>query len=482
MTRRACFARLTEEAPVSNEIGVAARSFASLKPQEMCSDQSARQLPFLDPIITVPAEGFRDPAFTENRTIPLHRWVPWIAGFSAAFVDDAIRAFMPARKSGRALILDPFAGVGTTLLQAVQLGHDAVGYEINPYAALAARTKLAALRLTPSEFDDVIGKLRTIRATPNGTCMGQAPPGFRSRIPFFSKSVEPQILQLLGVIESIPDGPIRNVARIALGSVMVSVSNYTYEPSLSSRPGAGKPLIEDADASAVLIRKLEEMKQDLALLQQADSGHWGHGQVHCASFLTSNGQLATGAAHLVITSPPYLNNYHYVRNSRPQLFWLSLVAETSQLRQLEEVSFGKFWQTVRDADPIPLQCQHLELSKILDKLRKTRADKGAYGGPGWANYVASYFNDCDRFVEVLQRVLRRGGVAVVVLGNSIIQGIPIQTDQIFADLAKPKKLQLATILPLKKKRVGASITVSSVRRGDHTDTTLYENAIVLRRR
>jgi hypothetical protein len=158
------------------------------------------------------------------------------------------------------------------------------------------------------------------------------------------------------------------------------------------------------------------------------------------------------------------------------------VTETQELRELEEASFGKFWQTVRAADPIPLRCKHVELAGIVAKLLETRADKRAYGGPGWANYVASYFNDCDRLLEVLRRVLRRGGVAVVVLGNSIIQGIPIRTDQIFADLAKQNRLQLESVLQLRRKRVGASITVSSVRRGDQTDATLYENALVLRKR
>src|SRR6516165_2645196 len=106
-------------------------------------------------------KSFRDPAFTENRTVPMHRWVPWIAGFSAQFVDDAIRTFVPTKRERRSLILDPFAGVGTTLVQAVRNGHDAVGYEINPYATLAARTKLAALKLNPGELDEVIDKLKT---------------------------------------------------------------------------------------------------------------------------------------------------------------------------------------------------------------------------------------------------------------------------------------------------------------------------------
>ncbi|MEK7728623.1 MAG: hypothetical protein AAB354_09430, partial [candidate division KSB1 bacterium] len=60
--------------------------------------------------------AFRDPAFADNKSLPIHRWSPWIAGYSASFVDDVIAAYLPNRKA--ALVLDPFCGVGTTLLQA----------------------------------------------------------------------------------------------------------------------------------------------------------------------------------------------------------------------------------------------------------------------------------------------------------------------------------------------------------------------------
>lgn len=42
--------------------------------------------------------GFRDPAFSENKTQPLHRWVPWIAGFSAQFVQDCFETFLNNRR------------------------------------------------------------------------------------------------------------------------------------------------------------------------------------------------------------------------------------------------------------------------------------------------------------------------------------------------------------------------------------------------
>ena len=86
--------------------------------------------------------GFRDPAFNRNRELPLHLWVPWVAGFSAEFVEDCLEQYLPKHRRKHLWVLDPFAGVGTTLVEAYLRGLNIIGFEINPYAILAARVKL----------------------------------------------------------------------------------------------------------------------------------------------------------------------------------------------------------------------------------------------------------------------------------------------------------------------------------------------------
>ena len=100
--------------------------------------------------------GFRDSSFAKNKNLPLHRWVPWVAGFSADFVEDALKNYLPSGDSN-AWVLDPFAGVGTTLVESYLSGLNVVGFEINPYAALATRIKLKAIKislddLTPTQI------------------------------------------------------------------------------------------------------------------------------------------------------------------------------------------------------------------------------------------------------------------------------------------------------------------------------------------
>ena len=430
------------------------------------------------------ANAFRDPAFSENKTQPLHRWVPWIAGFSAQFVQDCFETFLKdRRKKSIPCVLDPFAGVGTTLVQALLNGINCIGFEINPYAALACNVKLNSPRLDLGTLESYCLEYQKVVGLARHPAVIRRPAEFQTRIPFFSPSVEEQALAFLDFVERIPYPEVADLLRVAFGSVMVSFSNYTYEPSLGSRPGAGKPLIENADVHSAIARKLSEMVSDICWLKErVGSLRSVEGQVYNLDFLASEDVLSPGSVDLMVTSPPYMNNYHYVRNTRPQLFWLSLVSSPKELRRLEEGNFGKYWQTVRGAEPVELHFHYPQLVEILARLRETRPEKGPYGGRGWANYVAAYFNDCDRFCRVLKRTLARRGVGVVVIGNSIIQGHEIKTDLILAHMARQHGFELVGVQRIRTKRVGASITTSAVRRGDQSQATLYESAITVRKK
>jgi hypothetical protein len=431
-----------------------------------------------------PGSVFRDSAFSGNKTQPLHRWVPWIAGFSAQFVQDCFETFLnDRRKKSTPCVLDPFAGVGTTLVQSLLNRFDCIGFEINPYAALACKAKLSSPKLDLRTLEACCLEYQKVAAGDRQPATIRRPAEFETRIPFFSPSVEEQVLVFLDFVERIPHPEITDLFRVAFGSVMVSFSNYTYEPSLGSRPGAGKPLIERADVHSTILRKLSEMVSDIRWIKErVENLPSVGGQIYHLDFLESQDVLPPCTVDFVVTSPPYMNNYHYVRNSRPQLFWLSLVSSPKELRRLEEANLGKYWQTVRDSEGLDLKFDHPELSSTLARLRQTRTEEGPYGGPGWANYVAAYFNDCERFCRVMQRALARRSVAVIVIGNSIIQGHEIKTDLVLTEIARQHGFALVGVQQIRTKRAGASITASAVRRGERSQATLYESAVILRKK
>jgi DNA modification methylase len=439
-----------------------------------------------------PTSGFRDSAFARNRELPLHRWVPWIAGFSAQFVDDALAKYTSEEKRKGAWVLDPFAGVGTTLVQGYLHGFNVMGFEINPYAAMASCMKLESAKMSLNGFERHIAayeRFMDAKCPDYGACRWEPhsvpPDGFRGRTQLFSPKVEKRILATLDFIKKVAEPSVANLFRLALGSVMVSVSNYSYEPSLTRRAAVAKPDIEDAPVAATVSSKLRLMLEDIEWLQarMMAIGHVPQGRVIQESFLSARGMpRRKGFADLVVTSPPYLNNYHYPRNTRPQLHWLGFASGPGYSGARENESFGKFWQTVRDLPPISLSFRFRALESLIQEIRGVNTDKGGYGGPGWANYAATYFEDTYRFCGILASVLRPKGVAVVVLGNSVIQGVEVKTDQFFGKIAELCGLSFEDTILIRKKRTGNSIIQSSVRtdKAAHR-VALYESAIILRK-
>lgn len=93
-------------------------------------------------------EGFPNPpneikakrsgAFTDNMKLPIHRWFRYSAGFSGEWVERILQSCIPEIPS----VLDPFCGLGTTLIAAAKFGARAVGFEQHPFISRVASIKL----------------------------------------------------------------------------------------------------------------------------------------------------------------------------------------------------------------------------------------------------------------------------------------------------------------------------------------------------
>ena len=427
-----------------------------------------------------PAAAFRDPAFMANRDAPLHRWVPWIAGYSKHFVADALQRHL----SAPGVVLDPFAGVGTTLIEADLAGHEVIGFEINPYAVFVAHTKLQAHRL-PAEGLREAGR-GLVRFAERAGCArpkAQAPAGFRTRAPFYNPKVERKVLLALDFIATQPKR-IADALRLAFAATMVDYSNYSYEPSLGRKAAVGRPEVQDFPVVEWIGGKMAQMAEDAAWHRaNRNRRERPDGRVIEGSFLIDHRELTPASVDLLVTSPPYLNNYHYNRNTRPHLYWLGFCSSPKDLKRLETLNFGTYWQNARERDSVAL-APAIEDPEILETLAAVRAkhpEKGIYGGHGWANYAALYFNDCARFAAAMRWCLRPGATALVVIGNSILQGVPVPTDRFLAKIAAACGLEAVAVHTPRDTRVGSSIVGSSVRAAGANGQRLYESIVELRR-
>lgn len=423
---------------------------------------------------------FRDVAFMSNREAPVHRWVPWIAGFSHKFVVEAIQRHLDSPS----VVLDPFAGVGTALVEADRMGHQAIGFEINPYAAFVSRMKLSAhrmdladLQVAAVDFAKFMESAQTHGASPST----KPPDGFRTHTPFYSPKVLRKVLLVQDYTSGLR-GETSDVFRLAFASTMVQYSNYSYEPSLGRRTGAGRVDVDDFPVTDAILGKVSQIIQDAALCRRERVDGHADGHVFNTSFLDGGDSIQPRSVDLLVTSPPYLNNYHYNRNTRPHLYWLGFCSKPSELKPLESMNFGSYWQNARDMDTIQLDdaIRDPEILDTVGRLRLTNPDRGLYGGRGWANYAARYLNDCMRFARAARLYLRSGATALVVIGNSILQGIHVPTDMFLAKIAEECGFEVVDIHESRAARTGDSI-VASRAGGSGARAKLYESVVELRR-
>jgi DNA modification methylase len=118
--------------------------------------------------------------------------------------------------------------------------------------------------------------------------------------------------------------------------------------------------------------------------------------------------VQTDSIDIVITSPPYLNAIDYVRCSKFTLVWLG--HSVSDLRQLRSTNVG--------AEGSRCDSSHgkliLDICDCLDPdgqlIMRHRA------------IISRYIHDMRSVADETARVLRPGGKAVIVIGNSTVGG------------------------------------------------------------
>ncbi len=249
--------------------------------------------------------AFCDPAFASNKTLPLHRWVPWIAGFSSDFVKDALTRYL----NGKGTVLDPFSGVGTTLIEAFLLGHNVIGFEVNPYPALACRTKLYAYRVSIETLRFEILRFQAFyneKVISGYKPKSILPKGFKTRSEFYSPQVLHKVLILHDFIDTIESSDLKDLFTLAFASTMVRYSNYSYEPSLGRRVSGGKEEIRDFPVGQTILNKLWEMAQDIAWFQAHLQNDQASTQIINDSFFQYEDYLIPDSVDLIVTSPPGL--------------------------------------------------------------------------------------------------------------------------------------------------------------------------------
>lgn len=392
-----------------------------------------------------------DISFRANKRLPIHSWFGYVAGYDAKFVRSTIDEYLSDQPD--ATVFDPYTGSGTTLVEAIDTGRDAIGTEINPFMAFVARNKTSwdtypdNLNTRTREFLTNVNP-QVLTAFPNRTLDSFGSGGgavedvrikAKSEVPslaninnWYTKEVLEQLRILKGNIKEIKDERFKSLCLLAFASILVDVSNGGYDPSLGYRRDSDGDIIKNqANVAKSFEEKLKQFVDDVN--EKIISRNEPHGD---ALVLNSDGEEFPGlnneCVDLLITSPPYCNNMNYIRQTRPHLYWLNYWADRSR-RKFEDNMMGSYWQIVRNHE-IDMKYPTDTLEEVTNEISKQEPEREELGGPGWARYVIRYFNDTGNALKQHYRLLTPDSYAVYVVGNSVIKDINVPVGDIFAEM------------------------------------------------
>jgi DNA modification methylase len=400
-------------------------------------------------------------SFQANKTRPIYRWYKYKEAFSAALVELLLQKY--GIQQGR--LLDPFAGSGTALFAASNLGFDADGIEVLPIGQKIIETK----QILDTEFiADDLERLKTWlslqiwKQAEQKLCL----PEVRITKGAYSTENKKAIEQYLGSLSQ-ENERVREVLFFALLCILESIS-YTRKDGqylrwdYRSGRGQGKKLFnkgEILDFDAAITRKLEEIIDDLEPpTHQAElfsvERLQGKIQLYKGSCLKLLPTLPNEIYDAVITSPPYCNRYDYTRTYALELALLNvsekglvdlrqeMLSCTVENRSKDLLGLNSNWKLALEAaNSQPL------LKAILNHLDHQKL-QGVLNNNGIPRMVRGYFYEMACVIQECSRVLKSGAFFFMVNDNVRYSGISISVDMILSDFAEKLGFVVEHILVL----------------------------------
>ncbi|MFC2111202.1 Eco57I restriction-modification methylase domain-containing protein [Bacteroidota bacterium] len=377
--------------------------------------------------------------FSPNKKTPIHSWYKYTQGFSSELVNYLLSKEFSANENS--IILDPFNGCGTTTTFCAYNGLKSIGVEISPLMCEVAKIKARKWNINKLKMvvDNVDSELRRFDTKQKLT---------RHKVfsDYFDKAYSVNILKQLDkiadYIKVANDLETTQFLRMGLLSILEDVSKIRKHGShyrfLDNAASVGLQKLnidvidEDADIFSVYKQKLFSFYMDICSIGNADS------KPSIVNGSALKMKLDNDSVDFVVTSPPYLNRNNYIAQQKAELDILELIETKEEYKKLVKSSFRSHTDAELNPD---CKSRFREVNLIINNLS---LEKG--NNPKIPNMISGYFDDLFTSLLEVYRVLKKGGQAAFVLGNTRWGGVVVPIDHILCKFSEEIGFEIDKIL------------------------------------
>lgn len=322
-------------------------------------------------------------------------------------------------KNKNSNILDPFSGSGTTLLESLIQNNNAYGLDVDDIAKLI--TKVKTTIFTKDEIENIKNYFNDINSRINNHNIKCIRPKIDNLEHWFPKENIDTLGRLLNIIENIKEQRIKEFFKVCFISILKKCSfadDSSPKPYVSTKIKKipGNPINE----FNIIFNKYITGLIDLSKLKRDNEIKIIDGDA-----LNINLDIKID---LAITSPPYINAFDYGRTLRLENLWLGFLTEDG-LRNKKKFYVGT--EKIKAKEEI-LNLDILKDSELLQDYfeRLINIDEKR------ALIVKKFFEDMKINMLEVKKVLNNRAYYCIVIGNSTIRKIEIESWRVLGEIAE----------------------------------------------
>ncbi|TBX68347.1 site-specific DNA-methyltransferase [Flavobacterium silvisoli] len=351
--------------------------------------------------------------WTFNGVRSSEKWTHGYHRYPAKFLPNIVQKIIETHTNVGDTVADLFAGCGTTLVEAKVHGRVSIGVDINPVAQLITSVKTNPIN--PETLVNAYSAIKTVIADYDAEIFTTEAKHDRIDYWFFPDNRNKIAYLYEAILASEQPQQVKDFFLVALSNILKNCSRWLQS---STKPQRDPKKIISEPFSAFTKQVNSMVKKNDLFFKELNKLNFL--TTECTIHLEDarKTSIAEGSVSAVITSPPYVTSYEYADLHQLTAYWFDYISDLKNYRKNFIGTFYSYGETLECESPIAqntieqLKAKHLRTAKEM----------------------TNYFNDMQKVAVEMHRILRDGGRAFIVIGNTTYKNIKIESAEIFGEL------------------------------------------------
>lgn len=365
-----------------------------------------------------------------NREGVCHRWYDYLEDFPYQLIEDK---FIEYNITENALVVEPFAGSGTTNVTSKMFNVNSIGFDANPLMCFISKVKTSwdiNIAVFKSEVlkvaNEFLNKIHDFdKLNIDRDFLDKMPKKEINQ--WLSLGLQKEVVLLKNIIKSVENEKIKDLLLLAMSRSALDASFVSFCPGTTFYP-----FREKEDFWNLFTNKVVDMYLDLQKINTVSSNFTAT-QIINDSCLNAGKYIKNDSVDFLITSPPYPNDLEYTRQTRLEMYMLDFVKNMDDVQKIKRTMVkGSTKLIYKESDSEKYIKKFDSVIKVSAEIYEQTKDKN--WGFDYPRMVKEYFGDMFLCLKEFYPLMKKGAHYLLVVGDQTIKGVYIPVCDILIEM------------------------------------------------